>query len=136
VEIRHSLAQTTFFSYVKFLVPTSIINYQFGGGFGDLYVGNISNLGGASISWVTAYNVPFTLYTTTFDVLNAGALTTSIGQGSTAGWLGANDGAGPVLDSYDLSISSAPEPGTWAMMLLGCGLIGAALRRRYTHSRT
>lgn len=34
---------------------------------------------------------------------------------------------GPALDN--VSISSAPEPGTWALLILGFGVMGAALRR-------
>jgi hypothetical protein len=33
-----------------------------------------------------------------------------------------------VLDN--VSISAVPEPATWAMMLLGIGLIGGAMRSR------
>jgi len=32
------------------------------------------------------------------------------------------------------SIAAVPEPGTWAMMLLGFGAIGASMRRRYRAS--
>lgn len=40
-----------------------------------------------------------------------------------------------LLDSVSLTgaygtVSTAPEPGTWAMMLLGFGTVGASLRRR------
>lgn len=35
---------------------------------------------------------------------------------------------GPVLDN--VSITAVPEPATWGMMILGFGLIGAAIRRR------
>lgn len=38
-------------------------------------------------------------------------------------WLGAN---------FQFSISGVPEPATWAMMLIGFGAIGFALRRRRT----
>jgi choice-of-anchor C domain-containing protein len=37
---------------------------------------------------------------------------------------------GPALDN--VSIASVPEPATWAMMLVGFGGLGAALRRRRT----
>jgi hypothetical protein len=43
-----------------------------------------------------------------------------IGQG--------NDNAGVLLD--DLSVSAVPEPATWAMMILGFGLVGGMMRRR------
>lgn len=32
--------------------------------------------------------------------------------------------------SYVLSLASAPEPGTWALMILGMGAVGAAMRGR------
>jgi hypothetical protein len=35
---------------------------------------------------------------------------------------------GPVIGNIDLFASSAPEPATWAMMLIGFGGLGAALR--------
>ena len=36
---------------------------------------------------------------------------------------------GPVLDAVSIT-TAVPEPGTWAMMLLGFGLIGFGLRKR------
>lgn len=35
---------------------------------------------------------------------------------------------GPILDS--ISVSAAPEPATWLMMIAGFGLVGASLRRK------
>lgn len=49
-------------------------------------------------------------------------------------------GGGPAyfssisFDSQVDAISSAPEPATWALMIIGFGLTGAALRRRKTGS--
>ena len=40
------------------------------------------------------------------------------------------DDAGRVIDNVTLSISSVPEPSTWAMAIMGFGLIGGAARRR------
>ncbi|MEO9470373.1 PEPxxWA-CTERM sorting domain-containing protein [Parasphingorhabdus sp.] len=43
------------------------------------------------------------------------------------------DNVGPLLDNVVLDItSSVPEPATWAMMILGFGLVGGAMRRRKT----
>jgi len=39
-------------------------------------------------------------------------------------------------DPYSLTISAVPEPSSWAMMLSGFGLIGAALRRRAKQATT
>jgi hypothetical protein len=41
---------------------------------------------------------------------------------------GRNRGFGPVIDS--ISITAIPEASTWAMLVLGFGLVGAASRRR------
>ncbi|MBT9472342.1 MAG: PEPxxWA-CTERM sorting domain-containing protein [Phenylobacterium sp.] len=38
---------------------------------------------------------------------------------------------GPLLDNVSIGVSSAvPEPATWAMMIMGFGLVGSAMRRR------
>ena len=34
------------------------------------------------------------------------------------------------LDVVPVQVSAVPEPGTWAMMIVGTGLAGATLRRR------
>ena len=41
-----------------------------------------------------------------------------------------NNPYGPALDNVSLSSMGVPEPSTWALMILGFGLTGAALRRR------
>jgi hypothetical protein len=41
---------------------------------------------------------------------------------------GRNGAFGPVIDS--VSVSLIPEPSTWAMLILGFGLVGVASRRR------
>lgn len=46
---------------------------------------------------------------------------------STSTLRNANLGRGTATGSFS---SAVPEPGTWAMMLLGFGLVGAAMRRR------
>jgi len=40
------------------------------------------------------------------------------------------DNVGPILDNVSLDISPVPEPATWAMMIGGFALAGAAMRRR------
>jgi hypothetical protein len=44
----------------------------------------------------------------------------------------AADGAADFVLRLDYGVepTAVPEPGTWALMIAGCGLAGAALRRR------
>ena len=58
--------------------------------------------------------------------INGGGLRNPVGSaGGVGGYFGGNF-------QFSSAISAAPEPGTWAMMILGFGLAGAALRRRPT----
>lgn len=41
-----------------------------------------------------------------------------------------NDNIGVILDNVSLSVTAVPEPSTWAMLILGFGVVGAAARRR------
>ena len=40
------------------------------------------------------------------------------------------DNIGPVLDNVLVTQAAVPEPATWAMLILGFGLVGATVRRR------
>lgn len=40
------------------------------------------------------------------------------------------DNIGPVLDNVLVTQAAVPEPATWAMLIVGFGLVGAASRRR------
>lgn len=40
------------------------------------------------------------------------------------------DNIGPVLDNVLVTQADVPEPATWAMLIVGFGLVGAGLRRR------
>lgn len=54
---------------------------------------------------------------------------TATGTSSTLAFTSTTETAfGPALDS--VSVAAVPEPATWAMMIFGFGLVGAALRRR------
>lgn len=48
--------------------------------------------------------------------------------------LGTSDSLGGYLDDINLT-GAIPEPATWAMMMLGFGAIGSAMRRRKTSVR-
>lgn len=71
---------------------------------------------------------PFATRSIFFTAGSAGSFTFSIGTDST-------DAVGPILDNVRLDIiranvAAVPEPATWAMMIMGFGLIGASMRRR------
>jgi hypothetical protein len=67
---------------------------------------------------------PFTTSSISFTATGAGSL--QLGFRSLSA-----DNVGPLLDNVRLDVTAAvPEPSTWALMLLGFGFVGAALRRR------
>ena len=58
----------------------------------------------------------------TFDATSTGSFTAIVGGVV---------GAGPIpVGTYSVSIAAVPEAETWAMMLVGMGLIGWQLRRK------
>ena len=72
---------------------------------------------------------PYTPYSLSFRALSSGSFTAVFGTGS---GLGGSDNEGPIFDN--VSITAVPEPGTWAMMILGFAGVGAALRNRRRRS--
>lgn len=78
---------------------------------------SITHTGGtnANLNWV--------YYSNTFT---ANANTTTLSFVNTAG--AGNEGV--FLDA--VSVVAVPEPGTWALLILGFGLVGGAMRRRST----
>lgn len=44
--------------------------------------------------------------------------------------VGTNDSLGGYLDDITLSTAAIPEPASWALLIAGFGLVGAAMRRR------
>ena len=102
---------------------TLIRNYTLGGNFGFSNLGD-SSASHTSNSALTAWNAPFGIYTVSFLAGSAGSLKAFVGTSS-------NDNVGPLLDKMKLTITSGvPEPATWAMMIVGFGLVGSAVRRR------
>ena len=65
-------------------------------------------------------NTAFQTYTVNFT---AAAPTTLSFVGT-----GTSDGVGAYVDN--ISLTSVPEPATWALMIAGFGLVGGAMRRR------
>ena len=47
-------------------------------------------------------------------------------------WLDTQAGPNDEGTSYSFTLAAVPEPATWAMMIAGFGMAGAALRRRQT----
>jgi hypothetical protein len=73
---------------------------------------NVTGDGGGQTGWV--------LQTVSFSIGAPGVLSFAA--------LGTSDSLGGYLE--DVRLAVVPEPATWAMMLGGFGLLGAALRRR------
>lgn len=122
------------FALMQFGDITSISDVVFNGGFnfsGPLQgTFHVAGLGGQNS--FLSFDAPFQTHSMTFRALQAGSLTYSVRQLTNVDQ-GANDNIGPILDNVQLSIVSTaavPEPATWALMILGFGGIGVALRSR------
>jgi hypothetical protein len=86
---------------------------------GDIDKTTVITLGNFTQSITLASNAPFALHTFTF--------TTTGGQLSFTDMSGGNNDIGNVLDN--VTVSSIPEPATWAMMLLGFAGLGFVFRQ-------
>jgi PEP-CTERM motif len=64
---------------------------------------------------------PFGVSSYSFIAKHAGSIKLAFGTASA-------DNIGPLLDNVSISVGAIPEPATWAMMIMGFGLIGGALR--------
>jgi hypothetical protein len=84
-------------------------------------------VGGSSIFNVTGAGAGNTVWTPYQLYFTTTLANTSLAFSA----LGTSDSLGGYLDNIRL-VSSVPEPATWAMMLLGFGGIGFAMRRRRT----
>ena len=80
---------------------------------------------GSSFIFSTTINgsAPFAVSSMTFLANNATSFGFRIGTSSA-------DNIGPLLDSVALTQNAVPEPASWAMLIAGFGLVGAAQRRR------
>lgn len=74
-----------------------------------------------------------------WSTANVGAMVVGVSTGVGSGWSegtfkGAVDNVGYTFgqtsETFNFEVSAVPEPATWAMMIAGFGLAGAALRRR------
>jgi hypothetical protein len=66
---------------------------------------------------------------TFFQVNNAGNAVFGF-QPELVGEPPAGDSVGLILDNVSLDVTAVPEPASWAMMIVGFGLVGAVSRRR------
>ncbi len=78
-----------------------------------------------SLSPTATATTPFSSYSLAFT---ADSSWTTIAFNVAPLGSGADDNIDTILDN--VSVSAAPEPATWATMILGFGLAGASLRRR------
>ncbi len=101
------------------------------GSYSQLYLGAAD----LSSQLFNNYLTPNTSDTLSFN-LSAGtyllSLYTQVGDDAYAVDGASAYGAHEEKVSFDIQTSAAPEPGTWALMMAGVGLAGAALRRRRT----
>lgn len=92
----------------------------------------IASLLGTGVTASQTYNLagsdPFTTRSLSFLATQAGSASFSFSSPSA-------DNVGPLLDNVRLEIGAVPEPGAWAMLILGFGVIGSSLRRRANVSR-
>lgn len=119
--------------------PSGVISSSFGTILGRTYTVafNYGALGGGSEALTfsvggTNYTVTPTANNDLFSTFQAGSFTFT-GTGSpvslaiTSGGL---DNVDAILDNVSVSLSAVPEPATWALMIMGFGAIGGAMRRR------
>ena len=71
------------------------------------------------------------------SVLSVSGMSIGVGSGWNGTFAGAIDnvdvnfaGRAPIASNFEVSTSAVPEPATWAMILMGFGMIGFAARRR------
>ena len=68
----------------------------------------------------------FQTFTSTYEVLTGGPVTLAFSQNG-----GGDQFRGSIIDS--ISIAAVPEPATWALMLLGFGVVGKSVKSDRIH---
>ncbi len=81
--------------------------------------GTVTGAGGANTSWST---------------VSIGKFYAAAGSKLTFKAVGTSDSFGGYVDN--ISLAAVPEPATWAMMIMGFGLIGGAVRSRKANVTT
>lgn len=120
---QRNLDSDTFFTGFSFGGSGATLNYyELGGAFGNAQIFQGFTTAGVTTSTDVLGDTPFTTYSIAFSASNSGSFYAFVGTNST-------DNIGPVLDNVALT-ATVPEPASWALMLVGFGLAGTALRRR------
>jgi hypothetical protein len=112
-----------FFAGFNFGGLTQVAGGHFGGGFGDITFGAGAGSGIERSDTVAGTVHSFSNYEVSFTAAQGGTAQAFVGTSS-------GDNIGPIVDNIVLSTSAVPEPATWAMMIIGFGLVGVAARRR------
>ena len=112
-----------FFAGFNFGSLTQAPGGHFGGGYGDITFGAAVGTGIDRDSFIAGTVHTFSNYEISFTAGQAGTAQAFVGTSS-------RDNIGPLVDNVRLSTSAVPEPATWAMMIMGFGLVGSAARRR------
>ena len=108
------------FQAILFLDP-SLVSGLTGTGLTSTGLGSNANSVFSSVS--IPGSTAFTTSSISFIATGAGTIRMAFGTTSA-------DNIGPLLDNVRLDVSAVPEPATWAMMLLGLGFVGGAMRAR------
>lgn len=88
-------------------------------------------LGGVSVGEVDAGTLTTEGRTLSFSGFSADEVLFQVTNGTTFNLTGKNNIGVDDLAFGASATSTAPEPATWALMILGFGLVGGSLRRRY-----
>ena len=91
-------------------------------------IGGLSTVYNLSGDGSGAFKKPFTTQTINYVATGSSTLISFIQTANASG--GNNDALIDKVSFLSSATSAVPEPGTWAMMIGGFGLVGGALRRR------
>ena len=106
---------------------TYVASLQLAGNQRDAATESVSvNFGGTSASYSLPQSAGWTAYSLFFTPSSGGSF--SISFANTGG-----DNVGMLLDN--VSVAAVPEPGTWALLAAGLGMIFASGRRRLSRMR-